>query len=99
MDRLSHYTTWPGARERNSAYVRPWADEVVSSYTIMFAAFILTAGALGDRIGAKRIFMAGSPSSTWHRACALAPTAIVLLAARAMQGLGGAPLFRTRRRG
>jgi len=36
---------------------------VVSSYTIAFAAFILTAGALGDRIGAKRIFMRGLPSS------------------------------------
>src|SRR5260370_28914936 len=32
---------------------------VVTAYTIVFAAFILTAGALGDRIGAKRIFMAG----------------------------------------
>src|SRR4051795_6285642 len=32
---------------------------VVSAYTVTFAAFILTAGALGDRIGAKRIFMAG----------------------------------------
>src|SRR2546429_6559180 len=32
---------------------------VVSAYTIVFAAFILTAGALGDRIGAKRVFMAG----------------------------------------
>src|SRR3979490_635346 len=32
---------------------------VVSAYTISFAAFILTAGALGDRIGAKRVFMAG----------------------------------------
>jgi len=32
---------------------------VVSAYTIAFAAFILTARALGDRIGAKRIFMAG----------------------------------------
>src|SRR5436190_21454171 len=32
---------------------------VVSAYTIAFAAFILTAGALGERIGAKRIFMAG----------------------------------------
>src|SRR5882757_6231360 len=29
---------------------------VVSTYTIAFAAFILTAGALGDRIGAKRVF-------------------------------------------
>ena len=32
---------------------------VVTSYTIAFAAFILTAGALGDRVGAKRIFHRG----------------------------------------
>src|ERR1700745_1090300 len=32
---------------------------VVSAYTIAFAAFILTAGALGDRLCAKRIFIAG----------------------------------------
>src|SRR5438105_3584216 len=32
---------------------------VVNAYTIAFAALILTAGALGDRIGAKRIFMTG----------------------------------------
>jgi DHA2 family methylenomycin A resistance protein-like MFS transporter len=66
----------------------------VSSYTITFAAFILTAGALGDRIGAKRIFMAGFAIVTVASlACALAPTAIVLLAARsAMQELGAAIL-------
>jgi MFS family permease len=55
----------------------------VSSYTITFAAFILTAGALGDRIGAKRIFMAEFAIVTLASlACVLAPTAIVLLAAR-----------------
>src|SRR5260370_14093535 len=32
---------------------------VVNAYTIAFAAFILTAGALGDRIAAKRVFTAG----------------------------------------
>src|SRR5579863_3972497 len=37
---------------------------VVTAYTIAFAAFILTAGALGDRIGAKRVFMAGDRKST-----------------------------------
>ena len=48
---------------------------VVSAYTIAFAAFILTAGALGDRIGAKRVFVAGFALFTAASlACALAPT-------------------------
>ncbi len=60
---------------------------VVSAYTIAFAAFILTAGALGDRIGAKRIFMAGFAIFTAASlACALSPNAIVLIAARLVQG-------------
>jgi len=37
---------------------------VVSAYTIAFAALILTAGALGDRLGAKRIFIAGCAGVT-----------------------------------
>ena len=66
---------------------------VVTSYTIAFAAFILTAGALGDRIGAKRVFMAGFAIFTAASvACAFAPNAAVLIAARATQGLGAAIL-------
>jgi MFS transporter, DHA2 family, methylenomycin A resistance protein len=66
---------------------------VVSTYTIAFAAFILTAGALGDRIGAKRVFMAGFAIFTAASvACALAPNATSLIAARGVQGLGAAIL-------
>ncbi|WP_159008659.1 MFS transporter [Bradyrhizobium sp. S69] len=66
---------------------------VVSAYTIAFAAFILTAGALGDRIGAKRIFIAGFAIFTAASvACALLPNATILIAARAVQGLGAAIL-------
>jgi MFS transporter, DHA2 family, methylenomycin A resistance protein len=66
---------------------------VVSTYTITFAAFILTAGALGDRLGAKKIFMAGFAIFTAASlACALAPTATVLILARAAQGIGAAVL-------
>src|SRR5665213_2266802 len=66
---------------------------VVNSYTIAFAAFILTAGALGDRIGAKRVFMAGFAIFTSASvACALAPNATILIAARAVQGFGAAIL-------
>ena len=66
---------------------------VVSAYTIAFAAFILTAGALGDRVGARRIFMAGFAIFTAASiACGLAPDARSLIAARAVQGLGAAIL-------
>src|ERR1700761_9450136 len=66
---------------------------VVSAYTITFAAFILTAGALGDRIGAKRIFMAGFAIFTAASlACGLSPDAPSLITARAVQGLGAAIL-------
>ncbi|MGY4350622.1 MFS family permease [Bradyrhizobium sp. GM7.3] len=66
---------------------------VVSAYTIAFAAFILTAGALGDRIGAKRVFMAGFAIFTAASlACALSPNATVLIGARLVQGLAAAIL-------
>jgi MFS transporter, DHA2 family, methylenomycin A resistance protein len=66
---------------------------VVSAYTIAFAAFILTAGALGDRIGAKRVFMAGFAIFTAASVgCALSPNATILIAARAVQGFGAAIL-------
>jgi len=66
---------------------------VTSAYTIAFAAFILTAGALGDRIGAKRVFMAGFAIFTAASVlCALAPGATILIAARSIQGVGAAIL-------
>src|SRR6266702_3811051 len=66
---------------------------VVTAYTIAFAAFILTAGALGDRVGAKRIFIGGFAVFTLASlACALAPSAMFLIAARAVQGLAAAIL-------
>src|SRR5215468_4494820 len=66
---------------------------VVSAYTIAFAAFILSAGALGDRLGARNIFMAGFALFTAASlACALAPNATILIAARCVQGLAAAIL-------
>jgi DHA2 family methylenomycin A resistance protein-like MFS transporter len=66
---------------------------VVSTYTIAFAALILTAGALGDRVGAKKIFLAGfAIFTTASVACALAPSAAILIGARAVQGAGAALL-------
>jgi DHA2 family methylenomycin A resistance protein-like MFS transporter len=66
---------------------------VVNAYTVAFAALILSAGALGDRIGAKRVFIAGFSLFTAASAvCGLAPVLGVLIAARALQGAGAALL-------
>jgi MFS transporter, DHA2 family, methylenomycin A resistance protein len=66
---------------------------VVTAYTTAFAALILTAGALGDRIGARRVFAAGFAVFTIaSMACALATSVTMLIAARAVQGVGAAAL-------
>jgi EmrB/QacA subfamily drug resistance transporter len=65
-----------------------WA---VNSYGLTFAAGIITAAALGDRLGRRRVYVAGLLLFTVaSAACALAPTAGWLIAARAVQGLGSA---------
>ena len=66
---------------------------IVNAYTITFAAFILTAGALGDRLGAKRVFVLGFAIFVLASlACALAPALWVLIVARLCQGIGAAVL-------
>src|SRR5579864_2347882 len=54
---------------------------VVSAYTLAFASLILSAGAFGDRVGAKRVFVAGFALFTLaSAACAAAPDVGVLIA-------------------
>jgi EmrB/QacA subfamily drug resistance transporter len=63
----------------------------VNAFTLTFAVFLLTGAALGDRYGRKRVFIAGVGIFTaGSAAAALAPSADALIAARAVQGLGGA---------
>ncbi|HEY8977411.1 MAG TPA: MFS transporter [Burkholderiaceae bacterium] len=64
---------------------------VVDAYAVAFAAFMLSAGALGDRFGARRAYQSGmAVFALASIGCALAPAAAWLDAARALQGLGAA---------
>jgi DHA2 family methylenomycin A resistance protein-like MFS transporter len=66
---------------------------VVNAYTLVFASLLLTAGAMGDRFGARRIFTSGLlVFCIASLACGLAPGAASLVAARLVQGLGAALL-------
>jgi len=66
---------------------------VVDGYTVVFAGLLLSAGSLGDRLGARRVFDAGLMLFTIaSAACALAPSVAVLVGARIAQGVGAALL-------
>lgn len=66
---------------------------VVNAYTLPMAALLLMAGALGDRWGARRIFMGGFVLFTIASlACGLARTLPALVLARVLQGAGAALL-------
>ncbi|MBN8971650.1 MAG: MFS transporter, partial [Rhizobiales bacterium] len=66
----------------------------VDGYTLAFAALLLSAGALGDRIGARRVFLYGMAVFTAASfGCGLARGPAVLIAARVVQGVGAAMLM------
>ncbi|MBV8337127.1 MAG: MFS transporter [Alphaproteobacteria bacterium] len=66
---------------------------VVNAYTVVFASLILTSGALGDRLGAKRLFIAGFIVFVIaSMACGAAPSLLILIGARAVQGIGASVL-------
>ena len=67
---------------------------VTTGYLLTLSGFLLLGGALGDRLGRRRVFVVGA---IWFAVasllCGVAPNAGVLIAARALQGVGGALLM------
>ncbi len=67
---------------------------VLNAYTIVFAALLIPAGKLADRVGHRRVFLAGSVLFTVaSMACGLAPSAELLIAFRVVQAAGAAALI------
>lgn len=66
-------------------------DWTINAYTLTFAVLLMTAAALGDRWGRRRVYASGlllfAAASV---ACALAPDGVALVAARTVQGIGAA---------
>lgn len=89
LDALVVSTALPTVREQLhvSASALGWT---VSAYSLAFAGLILAGARLGDRYGRRRVFLLGmSLFSLASAACAAAPDAGALIAARALQGAGG----------
>ncbi len=67
---------------------------VIDGYTVAYASLLLTAGALGDRLGQRRVFLGGMALfGVASPLCSLAPSLTVLIAARVLQGCGAAILL------
>src|SRR3954467_4458051 len=69
---------------------------ILNAYNIVFAALLVPAGRLSDRLGRRRMFFVGVPAFPGGAAvCGLAPTVEVLVAARVVQAAGAAALVPT----
>lgn len=67
---------------------------VINAYTLCLAAFLLVGGAAGDRLGRRRVFIAGiALFGLASLLCGLAHEVMLLIAARAAQGVGAALLI------
>lgn len=67
---------------------------VIDAYTLMFAALLISAGAISDRVGAKRLYAIGLAAFlASSAACGLAPTLGSLIASRAVQGSAAAVML------
>ena len=90
LDNLVVTTALPVIKRELNASLES-LEWTVNAYTLTFAVFLLTGAALGDRFGRRRMFLVGLVIFTGASvAAALAPNVEVLVAARAIQGLGGA---------
>jgi EmrB/QacA subfamily drug resistance transporter len=90
LDNLVVSTALPVIRTDLNATIEQ-LEWTVNAYTLTFAVFLLTGAALGDRFGRRRMFILGLALFTAaSAAAALAPSMEALIAARAVQGIGGA---------
>lgn len=80
------------ARMRNSLAIDSTALEwVLNAYTLVFASLLLTAGALADRSGARRVFVGGLAVFSFASiGCGLSQSAMMLITSRLVQGVGAA---------
>jgi MFS family permease len=90
LDSLVVTTALPTIRHELGASLGS-LEWTVNAYTLSFAVLLMSAAALGDRYGRRRMLIFGaSLFGAASIACALAPNAAVLVAARAVQGAGAA---------
>jgi MFS family permease len=94
MDTTVLYVAFPDITHSFASVSSASLSWVLNSYTIAFAALLVPAGKAADRLGHKRVFLAGSGLFTLASlACAIAPSVEILVASRTVQAIGAAALL------
>src|ERR1700710_1149690 len=93
LDNLVVTTALPSIRDHLHSGLEG-LEWTVNAYTLTFAVLLLPAAALGDRLGRRRVFLAGLLLFTLASAAAAVSTGTgMLIVARALQGVGGAAVM------
>ena len=93
LDTTILFVAFPAIRADFSGVSASSLSWVLNAYTIVFAALLIPAGRLADRVGRRRTFLTAVVVFTLaSMLCGLAPTAGLLVAARVLQAVGAAAL-------
>lgn len=94
LDTTVLYVAFPDITKTFSRASPAELSWVLNAYTIVFAALLIPAGKIADRVGHRRVFLIGSALFTGaSMACGLAPSVEVLIAFRILQAAGAAALI------
>ncbi|MEP7113551.1 MAG: MFS transporter [Ilumatobacteraceae bacterium] len=93
LDTTILFVAFPSIREQFSTTAPSSLSWILNAYTIVFAALLIPAGRLADRVGRRRTFLTAAVLFTIaSMLCGLAPTVPVLVAARVLQAVAAAAL-------
>jgi EmrB/QacA subfamily drug resistance transporter len=96
LDALVLFVAFPSIERSFSAVSGAELSWVLNGYTIVYGALLVPAGRFADRVGRKRVFLAGAALFTGaSMLCGLAAAPAWLIAARVLQAVGGAMLTPT----
>jgi EmrB/QacA subfamily drug resistance transporter len=93
LDTTILFVAFPSIREQFSSTAPSSLSWILNAYTIVFAALLIPAGRLADRVGRRRTFLTAAVLFTIaSMLCGIAPTVTVLIGARILQAVGAAAL-------
>ena len=96
LDALVLFVAFPSIERSFSTVSSAELSWVLNGYTIVYGALLVPAGRFADRVGRKRVFLAGATLFTGaSMLCGLAASPAWLIAARVLQAVGGAMLTPT----